>query len=213
MLIILEVLRLQTEWLLTNLNKKYYKLNVFSLPLSVILFGPIHFSELAQSLQGVAFYSRFSPVRLKSPPPSLLSAIQIACKCPEKGASFWKDSECAHEGGEQRHSSFLSLFFPVCRLMLARSLSADMSPDLSEVWRRQRAARGRIIIFIKLVQRLHWEFLTFSFIRLVWPWALFAKRRFIGPFGRLLLFLCFWVSVVMEVVQKRSWKNEKTRRM
>ncbi len=48
-------------------------------------------------------------MRLKSPPPSLLSAIQIACKCPEKGASFWKDSECAHEGGEQRHSSFLSI--------------------------------------------------------------------------------------------------------
>lgn len=71
--------------------------------------GAVHLSELAQSLQGVAFYTGFSLVRFKSPPPSLLSAIQIACKCPVKGASFWKESECAREGGEQRHSSFLSI--------------------------------------------------------------------------------------------------------
>uniref|UniRef100_A0A672JZ50 Agrin n=1 Tax=Sinocyclocheilus grahami TaxID=75366 RepID=A0A672JZ50_SINGR len=40
---------------------------------------------------------RFSPARLKSPPPPLLSAIQIACKCPEKGACSEKELETREE--------------------------------------------------------------------------------------------------------------------
>lgn len=76
-----------------------------------------------------------SPVRLKSPPPSLLSAIQIACKCPEKGASFWKDSECAHEGvsrGIPRSSLYSSLSAGWCSRVHSAQIWAQIAVKFEE---------------------------------------------------------------------------------
>ncbi len=163
----------------------------FSLPLSVILWTGSFVRIGTISPRGGVSHPLLSSALEITPSVALISNSDCM-QMPWERSVILKGQRVCARGGEQRHSSFLSLFFSVCRLMLARSLSADMSADRSEVWRRQRAARGRIIIYIKLaaelVRRLHWEFLTFSFIRLVWPWALFAKGVLLV---RLVVCCCF----------------------